>query len=103
MGYGVTSSSMLLALGVAPAVASASVHAGEVVTTLIAGLAHWRFGNVNRRMVWLLGLPGAAGAFVGAVLLASMPVRAARIGVAGFLFALGDRKSTRLNSSHVKI
>jgi len=89
MGYGVTSSSMLLALGVAPAVASASVHAGEVVTTLIAGLAHWRFGNVNRRMVWLLGLPGAAGAFVGAVLLASMPVRAARIGVAGFLFALG--------------
>ncbi|HEY8417810.1 MAG TPA: sulfite exporter TauE/SafE family protein [Limnochordales bacterium] len=89
MGYGVTSSSMLLALGVAPAVASASVHAGEVVTTLISGVAHWRFGNVDRTMVWRLGVPGAAGAFLGAWLLASLPVQATRVGVAGFLFLLG--------------
>ena len=89
MGYGVTSSSMLLVLGVAPAVASASVHAGEVVTTLISGIAHWRFGNVDRRMVWRLGVPGAVGGFLGAVLLASLPVQAARIGVSAFLLILG--------------
>src|SRR5690606_25938449 len=89
MGYGVTSSSMLLALGVAPAMASASVHAGEVVTTLVSGFAHWRFGNVDRRMMWRLGVPGAAGAFLGALLLASLPIRAARLGVAAFLFLLG--------------
>lgn len=89
MGYGVTSSSLLLALGVAPAVASASVHAGEVVTTLISGVAHWRFGNVDPYMVWRLGVPGALGAFLGAWLLASLPVQAARLGVAGFLLLLG--------------
>ncbi|HEY8417720.1 MAG TPA: sulfite exporter TauE/SafE family protein [Limnochordales bacterium] len=89
MGYGVTSSSMLLALGVAPAVASASVHAGEVVTTLVSGVAHWRFGNVDRGMMWRLGVPGAVGAFLGAWLLTLLPVEAARVGVAGFLFLLG--------------
>src|SRR5690606_9679377 len=89
MGYGVTSSSILLALGVAPAMASASVHAGEVVTTFVSGMAHWHFGNVDRSVVWCLGLPGAVGAFVGALLLSSLPVDAARLGVAGFLFLLG--------------
>lgn len=89
MGYGVTSSSMLLALGVAPAMASASVHAGEVATTFLSGVAHWRFGNVDRRMVWQLGIPGAVGAFCGALLLSSLPVDAARLGVSGFLFLLG--------------
>src|SRR5690606_28490755 len=51
MGYGVTSTTILLALGLAPAVVSASVHAGEVVTTLISGVSHWRFGNVDREMM----------------------------------------------------
>ncbi len=33
MAYGVTSTSLLLMFGIAPAVASASVHLAEVVTT----------------------------------------------------------------------
>src|SRR5690606_17911802 len=89
MGYGVTSSSLLLTLGIAPALASASVHAGEVATTLVSGLAHWRFGNVDSRLVLYLGLPGAAGAFCGALLLSSLPLEAARVGVSAFLFLLG--------------
>lgn len=106
MGYGVTSSSMLLALGVAPAVASASVHAGEVVTTLASGIAHWRFGNVDRRLVGRLGLPGAAGAFCGALWLSSLPVDAARLGVSGFLFLLGAAvlfRFFRLNRSRFAV
>src|SRR5690606_27788035 len=51
MGYGVTSTTLLLTLGLAPATVSASVHAGEVVTTLVSGIAHWRFGNVDRAVV----------------------------------------------------
>ena len=35
MAYGVTSSSLLLMFGIAPAVASASVHLAEVVTTAL--------------------------------------------------------------------
>ena len=40
MAYGVTSSSLLLAFGIAPAVASASVHLSEVVTTAASGVSH---------------------------------------------------------------
>ena len=47
MAYGVTASTLLLANGVAPAVASASVHLAEVGTTAVSGFSHWRFGNVD--------------------------------------------------------
>lgn len=89
MGYGVTSTTMLLSLGLAPSIVSASVHAGEVVTTLVSGLSHWRFGNVDREMTWGLAIPGAAGAFLGAIFLSSLPVHLARPGVSAFLFLLG--------------
>jgi uncharacterized protein len=47
MAYGVTSTTRLLAVGIAPALASASVHIAEVGTTLASGVSHWRFGNVD--------------------------------------------------------
>ncbi|MDQ0883822.1 putative membrane protein YfcA [Peribacillus sp. V2I11] len=47
MAYGVTSTSMLLTFGMAPAVASASVHLAEVVTTAASGVSHMKFGNVD--------------------------------------------------------
>ncbi|MBD5048671.1 sulfite exporter TauE/SafE family protein, partial [Xanthomonas citri pv. citri] len=40
MAYGVTSTSLLLAFGITPAVASASVHLAEVVTTAASGVSH---------------------------------------------------------------
>ena len=58
MAYGVTSSTLLVASGVAPAMASASVHFAEVGTTLASGASHWRFGNVDWRTVLMLGVPG---------------------------------------------
>ncbi|NIM46448.1 MAG: TSUP family transporter, partial [Nitrososphaeria archaeon] len=48
MGFGVTSSSLILALGVVPAIVSASVHTAKVFTTLLAGISHWKFGNIRR-------------------------------------------------------
>jgi len=51
MAYGLSATSVLLSLGVAPATASASVHAAEVVTTGASALAHWRLGNVRRELV----------------------------------------------------
>ena len=47
MAYGVTSTSLLLMFGIAPAVASASVHLAEVVTTAASGASHIKFGNVD--------------------------------------------------------
>ncbi|GAA3330193.1 hypothetical protein GCM10020331_081760 [Ectobacillus funiculus] len=49
MAYGVSSSSLLLAFGIAPAVASASVHLSEVATTAASGISHIKFGNVDRK------------------------------------------------------
>jgi uncharacterized protein len=40
MAYGVTSQSLLLTVGIAPALASASVHIAEVGTTAASGASH---------------------------------------------------------------
>jgi uncharacterized protein len=90
MAYGVTSASLLLAVGVTPALASAAVHISEVGTTAVSGVSHWRFGNVDWSKVGWLAVPGAVGAFFGAVVLASvLTAEAAEPLVAIFLFGLG--------------
>ncbi len=89
MAYGATSTSLLLVAGLAPAAASASVHLAEVGTTLVAGTAHWRFGNVDWGIVARIGVPGAAGAFLGATVLSSLSTEAARPVTAGILLAIG--------------
>jgi uncharacterized protein len=89
MAYGVTSTSLLLIAGVNPATASASVHLAEVGTTLMAGASHWRFGNVDWRLVFRLGVPGAVGAFLGATALSALSTEDAAPYMAGVLLALG--------------
>lgn len=69
MGYGVTSSTLLLALGSSAAVASATVHLGESGASLASGISHWKQGNVSWRVVAWTAIPGGIGAFVGARLL----------------------------------
>lgn len=89
MAYGATSSTMLLAYGLAPATASASVHLAELGTTAVSGISHWRFGNIDWRTVRRIGIPGAVGAFTGAVVLSSISADVARPWMAGVLLALG--------------
>ncbi|WP_422732994.1 sulfite exporter TauE/SafE family protein [Micromonospora sp. WMMD558] len=89
MAYGLTSTTLLLLAGVAPAAASASVHLAEVGTTLAAGVAHWRFGNVDWRVVGRIAVPGALGAFAGATFLSAISTEAAAPWMAAILFTLG--------------
>ncbi|WP_026819537.1 sulfite exporter TauE/SafE family protein [Arthrobacter castelli] len=89
MAYGVTASSLLLAAGTAPAAASAVVHLAEVGTSLFSGAAHWKFGNVDWKVVGIMALPGAIGAFLGATLLTSLPADLTKPFVALFLLSLG--------------
>ncbi|HET7531856.1 MAG TPA: sulfite exporter TauE/SafE family protein [Nocardioidaceae bacterium] len=89
MGFGVTSSTLLIAAGIAPAAASASIHLAEVGTTLISGFSHHKLGNVDWRTVGILALPGGVGAFFGAHFLVSLPAEVAKPWVAGLLFCLG--------------
>ncbi len=89
MAYGVTTTTLLLTAGAAPAIASATVHLAEVGTTLASGTAHWRFGNVDWRTVGLMAVPGAVAAFFGAVILSSLSAEVAEPWVAAILFSLG--------------
>lgn len=79
MGFGVTSTTMLIMLaGLTPAAASAVVHTAELGTTLVSGVAHWRFGNVDWKTVAAIGIPGSVGAFAGALLLTRLSMELAR-------------------------
>lgn len=69
MAYGATSSSLLLGLGVSPAMTSTSVHVAEVFTTGASGIAHFKLGNVNKKLFLHLLIPGMIGAVIGAYLL----------------------------------
>lgn len=66
MAYGVTSSTLLLTAGLAPASVSATVHLAEIGTTLASGASHWRFGNIDWRVVTFMAVPGGVAAFLGA-------------------------------------
>ena len=100
MAYGVTSTTLLLAAGYAPAAASAAVHLAEIGTTLASGASHWRFGNVDWPVVLKIGVPGAVGAFAGATFLSSLTTDSAAPWMAAILFVLGAyillRFSTKL-------
>jgi uncharacterized protein len=89
MAYGATSSSLVLAAGLAPATASATVHMAEIGTTLVSGISHRRFGNVDWRTVKRIGFTGALGAFVGAVVLSSISAELAEPWMAAILLTLG--------------
>jgi uncharacterized membrane protein YfcA len=89
MAYGVTSSTLLLATGVAPAAASAAVHFSEIGTTLVSGISHHKLGNVDWRTVSIIAVPGGIGAFAGATFLSSIPGDVATPWVALLLLLLG--------------
>ncbi|HEX6577644.1 MAG TPA: sulfite exporter TauE/SafE family protein [Jiangellaceae bacterium] len=89
MAYGVTSTTLLLAIGTNPAAASATVHLAEIGTTLASGLSHWRFGNVDWTVVRRIALPGAIGAFAGATFLSALSTEVAAPVMSAILLALG--------------
>ncbi|AQP49071.1 permease [Tessaracoccus aquimaris] len=89
MAYGVTSTTLLLAIGTNPATASATVHLAEIGTTLASGVSHHRFGNVDWKVVARIGIPGAVGAFLGATVLSKLSTEAATPVMALILLALG--------------
>jgi uncharacterized membrane protein YfcA len=90
MAYGVTSTTLLLAIGTNPAAASATVHFAEIGTSLMSGLAHWKFGNVDWKVVAKVGVPGAIGAFLGATVLSSLSTEVAAPVMSLILVALGS-------------
>lgn len=89
MAYGVVSNAVLLALGLPPAVASATVHTAEIFTTGVSGGAHALFGNVDWKSFRRLAIPGMIGGVIGAWFLASVPGDAIKPFVYAYLLILG--------------
>ncbi|MBI3997513.1 MAG: sulfite exporter TauE/SafE family protein [Armatimonadetes bacterium] len=89
MAYGVSSTTFLLSIGIAPAPASASVHTAEIFTSAVSGLSHLRFGNVDRRLFKTLLIPGVVGGALGAYILTAMPGSAIKPFVGIYLLVMG--------------
>ncbi|HFK5586577.1 TPA: TSUP family transporter [Elizabethkingia anophelis] len=66
MGYGVICTTVLLLLNVSPPVVSASIHSAESFTTAAGSISHYKLGNVNKKMVWILVPVAILGAIIGA-------------------------------------
>ena len=89
MGYGVTSSTLLIAIGLTPALASASVHFAEIGTSAVSAISHGKMGNVDKKVLKRIAIPGGVGAFLGATVLAGLSTQLARPWASGLLLLLG--------------
>ncbi len=101
MAYGVISSTVLLAFGVPPATASASVHAAEVFTTAASAASHSANKNVNWKLFLPLAAGGVVGGIVGAFVLTSVdgdilkPWITAYLSIMGLVIIWRATKKTR--------
>lgn len=103
MGFGPTSSSILLSSGVSPAAASASVNLAKVATGMAGAVSHWRFDNIDRRLVLRLAIPGALGAGIGATVLANVDGATLRPYLAVLLIGVGLRILLRFSRALTQV
>lgn len=89
MGFGASSSSILLTFGVAPAIASATIHFSEIATTAASGTSHLKFENVHKPTLIKLAIPGAITAFIGAAFLSNIHSNLIKPFIAVFLLTMG--------------
>ena len=89
MAYGTISSTLLVGLGVPPAVARAGVHTAETFTTGVSAISHVAHRNVDWRLFGRIVVPGVIGGVLGAYVLSNIHAEAARPFVLGYLLLLG--------------
>ena len=89
MAFGQISSTLLIAMGVPPAAASAGVHSVETFTTAVSGVSHIAHRNVDWRLFFRIAIPGIAGGIVGAYVLTQIKAEVAKPFVLAYLTALG--------------
>lgn len=89
MAFGQISSTLLIAMGVPPAAASAGVHSVETFTTGVSGISHIAHKNVDWRLFFRIAIPGMIGGVLGAYVLTRISADVARPIVLTYLTALG--------------
>ena len=96
MAYGLIATSALLATGTSPALASASVHAAEIVTTGLAGASHAWNRNVDWALLKRLAPAGVAGGLLGAYVLVELPETALKVFVTIYLAVMAALIARRI-------
>ncbi len=89
MAYGVSASTLLLANGISPAVATASIHISEIFTTGASGLSHWKMGNVSAKLFRNLIVPGVVGGLIGVYIITSIDAEVIKPIVSIYLMLMG--------------
>jgi len=106
MAYGVTLTTLLLSMGMSPVTASASVHTAEIFTTLVSGLSHLKFRNIDKGLLKKLLLPGVMGGFLGAYVLTAVPGKTAKPVVTVYLIIMAlvilRRLMKKAQETHVR-
>jgi uncharacterized membrane protein YfcA len=97
MGFGPTSSTILLGSGMSPAITSTVVNLAKVASGAAGGIAHWRFRNIDHRLVVQLALPGVIGAVIGTTVLANVDGDEIRPFLAMLLLVVGVRILVRFS------
>ncbi|MEO4006128.1 TSUP family transporter [Flavobacterium sp. CAU 1735] len=69
LGYGVTCATSMMLFGIKLPAISGSIHTAEMFSSGISGFSHYKFGNVNKKLLLWLAIPGVVGAISGALLL----------------------------------
>lgn len=69
LGYGVTCATSMMLFGIKLPAISGSIHTAEMFSSGISGFSHYKFGNVNKKLLLWLAIPGVVGAVLGALLL----------------------------------
>ena len=91
MGFGPTSSSILLGTGLSPAAVSTTVNLAKVATGVASAISHWRFRNIDHKLVLQLAIPGALGALVGVTVLSNVDGATLKPLLAVLLIVMGAR------------
>lgn len=89
MAFGVISTTVLISLAYSPAAASAVVHFAKIATGAASGAAHIKYRNVDWHATIKVAIPGGIGAFVGAIVLSNINLRAAIPWTSSILLVMG--------------
>lgn len=89
MAYGVIANTVLLAFGVPPATASASVHVAKIFTGGASAASHIVHQNILWSLFWPLALGGMAGGVIGAYVLTGVDGEAVKPFILAYLLVIG--------------
>jgi uncharacterized membrane protein YfcA len=89
MAFGVISNTLLVSLGIPPAIASGRVHTVETFTTAVSGISHVLHRNVDWWLFARLAVPGMVGGALGAYALTQVDASVAKPFVLGYLTLIG--------------